>query len=174
MTKSDISDLRSTLEISDRFNLSNTATAHIYNAVSTKSGVVTKEDSSEVMYQTKVGRLRKKLRIQKVQEMKEMKPVAITFDERKDMTTVVDGVGENAHKRFTLKRVENCSVVMWLENGEKEKYVDHVVPNAGTGKGLATSLIQFLQTRETNLKSLRVLLGDGTSKVTGWKGGAMA
>ena len=86
LTKSEMSDLRSTLEISDRFNLSNTATAHIYNAVSTKSGIITKEDSSEVMYQTKVGRLRKKLRIQKVQEMKEMKLVAIGFDERKDMT----------------------------------------------------------------------------------------
>ena len=65
------------------------------------------------MYQTKVGRLRKKLMLQKVQEMKEMKPVAIGFDERKDITKVVDGVGENSHKRFTLKRVENCSVVVW-------------------------------------------------------------
>ena len=106
--------------------------------------------------------------------MKGMKPVAIRFDERKDITKVVDGVGENCHKRFTLKRVENCSVVVWPENGEKEKYVGHVVPNTGTGKGLATSLFQFLQMRETNLESLRVLLGDGTSKVNGWKGGTMA
>ena len=57
LTKSDISDLRSTLEISDRFNLSNTATDHIYNAVSTKSGIITKADSSEVILWTKVGRL---------------------------------------------------------------------------------------------------------------------
>ena len=51
------------------------------------------------MYKTKVGRLRKKLKLQKVQQMMEMKAVAIRFDERKDITKVVDSVGEKSHKR---------------------------------------------------------------------------
>ena len=174
MTKTEILDLKSPLEIADRFNLSNTVAAHIMNANSVKTGSINQNDTSEVMYQTNEGRLRKKLRLEKVEEVKGLKPLVIGFDERKDLTKVVDGVGEQGNKRFSLKRVENCSVIFWPEDGEGDKYVGHVVPERGTGKGEALSIFQFLRKRNTNMESLRVLLGDGTSEVIGWKTGAMA
>ena len=64
------------------------ATANIVNATYGKIGIINPNNNSEVLCQNKVNRLRKKARLQKVEEKKGKKPLAVGIDERKDTSKV--------------------------------------------------------------------------------------
>ena len=72
-----------------------------------------------------------------------MIPEAIGFDERKDLTKVVVGEGIKGRKRFEMRREEHCAIVTY----PGEKCAGHVVPEDGTGAGLAKGLHRFLGER---------------------------
>ena len=159
-----VKTLKEILSTADRFGLSDTATAHMMNA-----SMVT-GDSSNVMYQKKVNNWRKKFRLEKVKESKGKAPLALGIDERRDSTRVQVGEGEKGHKRTEIQKVENFSVVSW----PGAEYMGHFQATTGTGSGLAKDLMQFLKERDTDLTKLKAILSDGTNKMTGWKGGALA
>ena len=73
-------------------------------------------------------------------------------------------------KRYEEQTVENCSVVFW----PGEEYMGHVRASTGTGAGLAKDIFKFMEDKKTRTGKLRAALTDGTRKMTGWKGGAIA
>ena len=170
LTKKEISKIKPIIETAERFGLSDSAVAHIVNATNVKASIISEENTSEILYRSKVKRIRKKLRSEKVEESKGKEPIAVGFDERKDKSKVEVGMGIKGSKRFEMKKVENCAVIYW----PGEEFVGHVVPRDGSGAGLAQDIVQFFEDRETNLNSLRAILTDGCAKMTGWKNGTCA
>ena len=77
---------------------------------------------------------------------------------------------EDDVKRFEEQSVENCSIVFW----PGEEYRGHVRASTGTGSGLARDILKFMEDKNTRMGKLRAALTDGTRKMTGWKGGAIA
>ena len=134
-----ISQLKPIIETADRFGLSDSAVAHIVNATNAKFSTITEDNSSEVLYRSKIKRIRKQLRTEKVEESKGKTPIAVGFDERKDKSKVEVGKGVKGSKRFEVKKVENCAVVFW----PGEEFVGHVVTKDGTGGGLAQDIVKF-------------------------------
>ena len=94
-------------------------------------------------------------------------PEAIGFDERKDKTKVVVGAGIKGRKRFEMKKEEHCAVVIY----PGEQFAGHVVPEDGTGAGLARDLHGFLVERRINMDNVKHLVSDGCEKMVGWKTG---
>ena len=66
---------------------------------------------------------------------------------------------------------EEKSVKNIQDSGE---YLGHFCPKLGTGPGVGKGVLEHLAKYETNLNQLSVVMTDGTSKMTGWKTGAMA
>jgi hypothetical protein len=53
----------------ERFGLSDSAVAHIVNATNVKASIISEENSSEILYRSKVKRIRKKLRSEREREV---------------------------------------------------------------------------------------------------------
>ena len=120
MTKLEINSYKNVMETSERFGLSDTATAHVVNVCAASFG--NNNSDKNILYQSKVNHIRKKLRLEKVEESKGKCPIAIGIDERKDNGTVQVGVGKKGTKRLETKKIENCAVVFWPGS----EYVGHI------------------------------------------------
>ena len=163
------------IETADRFNLSATVVAHIANDIRTEDGFITEENQSKVLYTRKVHRIRKKVRVEKVEAMKDKTVEGIMFDERIDKTRKEVGTGKSNHKRFRIQKEEHCSVVGYSSHFQGgSAFLGHLVPQEGTGKGLAASLISFTESKRIKLDSPLTQFTDGCSKMGGYKGGAQA
>ena len=148
-------------EICERFSISETAASQVFNHF-----------NKEVkLNQSQIHKKKKLARINKVKEF-EMKAVtAIGFDERKDMTKVVDGVGKAGSKRFTKVKEEHCAVVLW----PGDVFAGHVVPRGGKAVELAADLDDFFRDRPNiEIENVNTLLSDGCEKMLGWRTGVHA
>ena len=73
---------------------------------------------------------------EKAQVREGQSPIAVGIDERIDKTKVLAGEGVTGSKRFVVKKEEHATVIFW----PGETFQGHVVPELGTGRGLAASL----------------------------------
>jgi hypothetical protein len=147
-------------EIVERFNISETATSHVFYHFSEKK-----------IYQSQVNRMKKKLRIKQVDDFEKDDVTAIGFDERKDRTKVEAGIGKDGSKRFEFLKEEHCAIVLW----PGDVFAGHVVPRGGKAIELATDLQAFLEARpRIKTENCRVLISDGCEKMLGWKTGVHA
>ena len=167
LTETEKLKFKGVLQEAERWKISERGTAAVMNAVGAALGSITIKDQAKVVSKNGVRRLKGQLRKRAVEERKSQSPLAIGLDERKDNTKVLAGEGERGSKRYAVKKEEHCTVIFW----PGETYEGHVVPKGGTGKELASSVGDFLVSRNTNLHQLRAVLSDGTSKMTGaWTG----
>ena len=165
MSGEDESFLGDLLETCDRFSVSETAASTIYNLHTSASNVDHKVNQSQVQ------KLKRKLRLKKVEEFKpENEPEAIGFDERRDDSKTVVGVGHKGRKRFETSKEEHCAVILY----PGDQYAGHVVPKSGTGPGLARELEQFIKERKISMEQVKSFVTDGCEKMVGWKGGVHA
>ena len=155
------------IETADRFNLSSYGVAHLSNAVLATEGLIGPNNNEGVIYRQKVDRIRKQTRVEKVEQSKGKVLTGLMFDERIDKSLTNKGFGENNSWKTSVEREEHCSCVGFPE----EFYMGHVVPDGGSGKSLADSLVLFLEEREADTTQLTVLLSDGCPKMTGWDNG---
>ena len=76
------------------------------------------------------------------------------FDERIDKTRKEVGIGKSNHKRFRIQKEEHCSVVGYSSDFQGgSAFCGHLVPQEGTGKGLAASLMSFTAAKRIKLDS---------------------
>ena len=169
-SQAEVEELRVVFEEAERWNLTEQGTASMVNIMNAKVGKITKENQTFVLTPSRVHKVKNRLRREKVAERKGKSPLAAGVDERIDVTKKLAGEGLKGSRRYIMGREEHASVIFW----PGETYEGHVVPSAGTGRGLAVSFRDFLVVRETDLTRLRALLGDGCSKVTGCWTGFMA
>ena len=96
----DLQFLGEVLETCDRFDVSSTAASTLFNLHASSS------KSDLRVNQSQVAKLKRKFRLKKADNFKPVnQPEAIGFDERKDVSKNVVGVGQDGHKRFEKKKV---------------------------------------------------------------------
>lgn len=161
--------LKNTALASDRFNVSDRATAAIASSVLHDFGLATKEDDSLIIDKNKVRREKSSFR-SNLQDMIKNEPNVIQglyFDGRKDNTLKIDEVNNKCFRR-TAKE-EHYSII--LEPGSI--YVGHVSPSTGSSKVIASAILDYLKESNFSLDELDVIGCDGTVTNTGWKTGVI-
>ena len=142
----------SLLDDGERFLMSNSAIAQVYNDMSTNGTSYTTEG---------VRKHRNKVReIEGCPDLSNLIVLGLGCDERQDPTDFGQG---------DCRKEEHASVTIY--NGKEEINVGYFVPEAGTGVSLANGLFLFCQKRKINLTSLYFLVTDACNKMKGWKGG---
>ena len=113
-----------------------------------------KEKLDKVLYTRNVHRNRNKVTVEKIKAMNDKNVEGTMFDERIDKTRKEVGIGKSNHKRFRKKKEEHCSVVGYGSDFQGgSPFCGHLVPQEGTGKGLAASLMSFTAAKRLKLDS---------------------
>jgi hypothetical protein len=161
--------LTTTAMISDRYGVSDRATAAIVSSVMHDLGLICDSDMSQVIDRSKIRRekekLRKEVTIDNQDQLKEVK--GIYFDGRKDNTQTREKLGAKFYRRVTKE--EHISIIS--EPGGQ--YVGHVTPKKGTGIEIAQCIIDFMRERDYDVKEVEAVGCDGTATNTGWKNGVI-
>ncbi|KAL4720604.1 hypothetical protein ACJJTC_006946 [Scirpophaga incertulas] len=155
-------NLKSTALTSDRYGVSDRATAAIASSVLQDFDVVTNSDNSQVVDKCKIRREKHNVRAVLSSSITENK---LYFDGRKDDTIVV----QEAHSKRFKRVVKEEHYVLIQEPGNI--FLGHVTPNSGSAEDIATSIISYLTSNDISLDELVVIGCDGTNVNTGLKNG---
>lgn len=160
--------LHSTALVSDRFGISDRATAAIASSVLFDLGMVSESDTSLVIDKNKIRREKQKARQAiKEKDLENTETKGIYFDGRKDNTFFQDKLGNKMYRR--VKKEEHISIVR--EPGGQ--YIGHVSPDSSTGQGIAESILKYLEDNSFDLDEVEAVGCDGTATNTGWKNGVI-
>ena len=161
--------LKNTAMASERHAVSDRAVAEIASAVLQDYGIVSAEDSSEVIDRSKIRRERHKFRDVVCAEAVSGKTtvLGIYFDGRKDKTITKEMVDGTAHRRVIVE--EHVSLVQ--EPGSN--YIGHITPESGRSESIKTALLTFLQKNNIDVDHLLAVGCDGTAVNTGKTGGVI-
>lgn len=159
--------LPATALVSDRFGVSDRATAAIASSVLEDLGLIKEGDMTLVVDKSKIRREKGKRRntIKSVKEFDLVK--AIYFDGRKDNTLVQEKIGSKMYRKVVKE--EHISIIH--EPGGN--YIGHVTPVKGTGGEIAKCILEHLEKEQFNLNEIVAIGCDGTSTNTGWKNGVI-
>ena len=157
-------ELTDFISMCDRYGVSDTGTAHLYNVSNERM----KNDHK--FNQSQINKLRKTMRKNQVNNLELPISKAIGFDERKNLTKVRVGFGARGIAKFEIKKQEHCPIVLW----PGEVYAGHVVPMDGSAMTLAKNLHRFTEERRITMEENRGLVSDGCEKMVGWKEGVHA
>lgn len=149
----------STALVSDRFGVSDRATAAIASSVLHDLGMISEKDSSLVIDKSKIRREKQKT-LEVVQEMNWLTVTkGIYFDGRKDQ----EKIGAKMYRRVRKE--------VTREPGGQ--YIGHVTPANGTGSEITKCILNYLQNNDFDINELEAIGCDGTATNTGWKNGAI-
>lgn len=157
--------LKSTALLSDRYGVSDRATAAIASSVLHDVGLITDSDVSHVIDKNKIRREKQNVRAELCSKSDEFPLQGLYLDGRKDDTLVVDLAHSKRFRR--VKKEEHYSLIQ--EPGSV--YIGHVTPTSGSSEDIVTSIISYLSGRGISLEKLVVIGCDGTAVNTGWKNG---
>lgn len=158
-------DLKSTALVSDRYGVSDRATAAIASSVLHDVGIVSSCDNSQVVDKCKIRREKRNIRAVLSTSITENKLLGLYFDGRKDNTIMVEMAHSKRFRRVITE--EHYSLIQ--EPGHI--FLGHVTPNSGTSKDIATSIISYLSSNDILLDELIVIGCDGTAVNTGLRNG---
>jgi len=125
----------------DRHRISDRAAAAIASAVLQDFGVITKDDSSNVVDRSKIRRARQAKRHSLQNGTKEAMVQSLYFDGRKDKTMTI----EKNNDRFYRKVITQEHISMIEEPGSK--YLGHLTPESGSAKDVKDAITSFLKDR---------------------------
>ncbi|KAK4299397.1 hypothetical protein Pmani_001405 [Petrolisthes manimaculis] len=158
-------ELKSLAILSDKTGVSDRAAATIATVVLQEANVVGEKDESIIIDRHKIRRARKRVRQELQENLLIEEPLeSIYFDGRKDLTKVTDGLGH-----LQLVREEHISLIQ--EPGAH--YIGHLTPDSGTSKCIASTIIDFLSSKEVDTSKVVAIGCDGTPVNTGLKGGVI-
>lgn len=148
----------------DRYAVSDRVGAAIASAVLQDYGIVSSEDSQNIIDRHKVRRARQKKRQELQKSSKVFLLRGLYFDGRKDKTlTFTDN-----RKRTIVEE----HITLLQEPGSN--YIGHLSPVSGTALSILDSLIEFLDNSSISFDSLEVVGCDGTNTNVGTKGGIIS
>lgn len=158
-------NLKSTALVSDRYGVSDRATAAIASSVLHDIGIVTSCDHSKVVDKCKIRREKHNIRADLSSSITENTLQGLYFDGRKDDTIVV----EMAHSKRFLRVLKEEHYSLIQEPGNI--FLGHVTPNSGSSEDIVTSFISYLSSNDISLEELVVIGCDGTAVNTGLRNG---
>ena len=162
-----VTPLPSVAEAADRVGISQRGAAFITSAVLQDFGIITENDTSQVIDKCKIHRERTRARTIKVQaaEAEQGTIRAIFFDGKKDTTLeIVDSGSSKGHKSKTQ---EHYTILE--EPGSK--YLTHVSPKSSSAADITESIVEFLDDKDCDLIAAGC---DGTVTNTGHNNGILA
>lgn len=159
--------LPATALISDRYGISDRATAAIASCLLQDVGMINEGDMSLVIDKSKIRREKQRNRYYLQTEHPNTNVYGVYFDGRKDNTYYQERNGNKMYRR--LKKEEHISLVQ--EPGGK--YVGHLTPQRGTGSEIANSILCYLESKNFDYVKLVAIGCDGTATNTGWKNGVI-
>lgn len=161
--------LPSTAIMSDRYRISDRATAAIASCVLKDVGLISEENLSLIIDKNKIRREKIKSRkeVQENEKLVDVRVKGIYFDGRKDYTLVQEKIGSKMYKR-TIKE-EHISIVHEPDG----QYIGHVTPVSGTGAEIAATIFEYLKKNNIDMSQFVAIGCDGTATNTGWKNGAI-
>lgn len=157
--------LTATAIVSDRYGVSDRATAAIASSILHDVGIITDSDSSHVVDKCKIRRTKHNVRSNLSNEADDLPLKGLYLDGRKDDTLVVELVHSKKFRR--TKKEEHYSLIQ--EPGSS--YIGHVTPTSGSSGDIVTSIISYLSSRVISLEELVIIGCDGTNVNTGYKAG---
>lgn len=157
--------LKSTAILSNRYGVSDRATAAIASSVLHDFGVITDSHSSSVIDKNKIRREKQNINAELCTKSVGLPLLGLYLDGRKDDTFVIEQAHSKRYRRIIKE--EHYSLIQ--EPGSL--YVGHVTPNSGSSEDIVKSLISYLSERGISLDNLSVIGCDGTAVNTGWKTG---
>lgn len=159
--------LPATALMSDRYGISDRATAAIASSVLQDLGLINEVDLSLVIDKSKIRREKHKVRESLQTKDNSVEIYGVYFDGRKDNTYFQERIDNKMYRR--QKKEEHISLVQ--EPGGK--YIGHLTPRGGTGSEIATAIWCFLESKKFDHDDLVAIGCDGTATNTGWKNGAI-
>ncbi|GBO28230.1 hypothetical protein AVEN_152670-1 [Araneus ventricosus] len=160
------SKLTSAALVSDRFDVSNRATAVIASSVLYDLGMISEKDTSLVIDKSKIKREKQKTRQSIGQIMNRLIVTkGIYFDGRRDNTIFQEKIGTKIYRR--IRKEEHISVIR--EPGGQ--YVGHVTLASGIGSDIAKCILKYLEDNNVDINELEAICCDGTATNTRWKNG---
>lgn len=158
--------LPKTAEVSQRYGVSDRATAAIASAVLLDHGIITCDNNVNVLDRNKIRRSKRKLNQSLIEEPIETPLKAVYFDGRKDNTLSQIKIG--AKFRRSVIKEEHISCLM--EPGSQ--YLGHFVPLTGSAQDICNELFTLL-TEKGGVDNLELIACDGTVVNTGYKNGVI-
>ncbi|GBL97250.1 hypothetical protein AVEN_84952-1 [Araneus ventricosus] len=146
-----MSKLTSTALVSDRFGVSDRATAVIASSTLHDHGMISEKDTSLVNYKKKIRREEKTR--QAIGQIMDRLIVTkgMYFDGRKDNTIFQEKIGTEIYRR--IRKEEHISVIR-KPGGQ---YVGHVTPASGTGSDIAKCILKYLEDNNVDINELEVI-----------------
>lgn len=158
--------LKATALNSDRYCVSDRATAAIASSVLQDIGLITESDTSHVVDKCKIRREKSLVRTG-LQSKETTEIYGLYFDGRKDDTLFVEKFNTKHFRRS--KKEEHYSLIS--EPGSN--YIGHVSPSTSSASDIAISIISYISQIGLSLDKLEVIGCDGTATNTGWKNGVI-
>ena len=155
----------------DRTGVSDRAGASIASAILKDVGIITEENTTEVIDRSKIRRERKKTRKQVIEEdmiATDKLPLCIFFDGKKDKTLCQV---EKGNKKLKKEIVEEHITIL-EEPGSK--YIGHISPSKGSGYSIAPLIVSHLEASNISTTQLQAIGCDGTAVNTGRKNGIIS
>lgn len=167
-TRSNISQSRNSLPtialVSNRYNVSNGATAAIVSATLVDYGIVTKENTKNIVDVSKIKREKKKIE-NYIENSNERTLKRLFFDGRKDNTLKYELIGNKKFK--SMIKEEHISLIS--EPGGN--YIGHVSCERGDAETITKNILSYLKDSDISLNDLEAIGCDGTNTNTGVKKG---
>ncbi|CAH0558644.1 unnamed protein product [Brassicogethes aeneus] len=143
-------NLTSTALVSDRFGISDRATAAIASSVLHDVGIISEEDTSQIIDKSKIRRQKQKIR-QAIRQDASIVTKGLYFDGRKDNTIYQQKIGAKLYRR--VKKEEHISLIR--EPGGQ--YVGHVTPSSATGSELSKYIVKYLHDNDIDINELEAI-----------------
>ena len=118
----------------DRVRVSDRGAALIANSLLQDTGIVSNQDTSDIVDRNKVRRARQKKRLSFQNDKESVKVRGIYFDGRKDQTVISKRIGSKCYQKMV--REENMTLVE--EPGSK--FIGHYSVKSGSADGISNGI----------------------------------
>ena len=153
----------------DRHGLSDRSAASVASAVLQDFGLLTADDSSNVIDKSKVRRERKKARDQLRSKQQVQFVQCLSFDGRKDKTLVNIKQGSKYHHRI----ISEEHITLVLEPESTCRYLGHTSPRNGSAKEIQRGIMNYLSVINVSVDKLVAIGCDGTNVNVGQNNGVI-
>lgn len=152
-------ELPNVANICDRYSISDRAAASLTSAVLEDYGIITNDNTDNIVDRNKIRRAKEKFRSALFYEPEKL--MGLYFDGRKDRTKQIEKL-ENCHlQKFIVEE----HVVLVEEPGSA--YIGHVTPTSGSASNIVNAILDFLKNNDISTDSLVAIGCDGTATNTG-------
>ena len=164
--KGHVRDISVLAEACDRTGVSNRAAAFLASSLLQDAGVITESNTTSVIDKKRIERARKKLRMYSLAANKKaLQPQSLYFDGRKDQSLTQKEINGSLHQRTIVE--EHITLLSEPDS----QYIGHFATTQGSSLAIFNGIINYFNSNEITLSTVKAIGCDGTAVNTGCKNG---